>query len=176
VHVIASAGKRSLIDRMVGAALLEPEAYQEAAMVPSTRVHATLVVGISAAAAGLGGLSGGLTGLVLGSLAAVFGWGLYCFAVSWAATNRFGVPRTAANWGATWRTLALASSPRVFLVLTFLPAVGFLVGLAVHAWVLITTVLAVREALDLEARPAIATAVIGMLPMLLVWALTAALV
>jgi hypothetical protein len=46
----------------------------------------------------------------------------------------------------------------------------------VHAWVLITTVLAVREALDLEARPAIATAVIGMLPMLLVWALTAALV
>jgi hypothetical protein len=114
--------------------------------------------------------------LVLGSLAAVFGWGLYCFAVSWAATNRFGVPRTAANWGATWRTLALASSPRVFLVLTFLPAVGFLVGLAVHAWVLITTVLAVREALDLEARPAIATAVIGMLPMLLVWALTAALV
>ena len=174
--MIASTGKRLLIDRMVGAALLEPEAYQEAAMVPSTRVHAALIVVISAAAAGLGSLSGGVTGLVLGSLAATFGWGLYCFAAYWAATNRFGVPRTAANWGATWRTLALASSPRVFLVLTFVPAIGILVGLAVHAWVLITTVFAVRLALDLETRPAIATAVIGLLPMLLVWALTAALV
>ena len=161
---------------MLGAALLEPEIYQEAALVPSTRAHAALIVVISALAAGLGSLSGGFTGLVLGSLAAVFGWGLYCFAVSWAATNRFGVPRTAATWGATWRTLALASSPRVFLVLTFVPAIGFLVGLAVHAWVLITTVFAVRLALDLETRPAIATAVIGLLPMLLVWALVAALV
>ncbi len=174
--MIASAGKRSLIDRMVGAALLEPAAYQEAAMMPSTRVHAALIVGISAAAAGLGGLSGGFTGLVLASLAAVFGWGLYCYAVSWVSTNRFAVPRTDANWGATWRTLALASSPRVFLVLTFVPTVGFLVGLAVYAWVLITTVLALREALDLKIRPAIATALIGLLPMLLLWALVAALV
>ncbi len=64
----------------------------------------------------------------------------------------------------------------MFLVLTFIPAIGFLVGLAVHAWVLMTTVLAVRLALDLEIRPAIATALIGLLPMLLVWALVAALV
>ena len=176
MRVIASAGKRPLIDRMLGAALLEAETYQEAALAPSTRIHAALVVAISAVAAGLGGLSGGVMGLLLGSLAAVFGWGLYCFAVSWAATNQFGVPRTAANWGATWRTLALASSPRVFLILTFVPAIGFLVGLAVHAWVLITTVFAVRMVLDLDIRPAIATALIGVLPMLLVWALTAALV
>jgi hypothetical protein len=174
--VIASAGKRPLIDRMLGAALLEAETYQEATLAPSTWTHAALIVAISAVAAGLGSLGGGLTGLVLGSLAAVFGWGLYCFAAYWAATKHFRVPRTAANWGATWRTLAMASSPRVFLVLTFVPAIGFLVGLAVHAWVLITTVFAVRLALDLDIRPAIATALIGVLPMLLVWALTAALI
>jgi hypothetical protein len=161
---------------MLGAALLEAETYQEAALAPSTRAHAALIVAISALAAGLGGLGGGFAGLVLGSLAAVFGWGLYCFAVYWAATARFGVPHSGANWGATWRTLALAGSPRVFLVLTFIPAVGFLVGLAVHAWVLITTVFAVRLALDLETRPAIAAALIGLMPMLLVWALVVALV
>lgn len=174
--MIASAGKRLLIDRMLGAALLEPETYQEAVVAPSMRTHAALIVIISAVAAGVGSLGGGFTGLVLGSLAAVFGWGLYCYAVSWAATNRFGVPRTAATWGATWRTLALASSPRVFLILAFVPAIGFLVGLAVHAWMLITTVFAVRMALDLETRPAIITAVIGLLPMLLVWVLVQALV
>ncbi len=99
--MIASAGRRPLVDRMLGAALLEPETYQEAALAPSTRVHAALIVGISAAAAGLGSVSGGVTGLVLGSLAAAFGWGLYCFAVYWAATKRFRVPPTDANWGAT---------------------------------------------------------------------------
>lgn len=174
--MIASTGKRSLIDRMLGAALLEPQVYEEAALAPSTRAHAALIVAISAAAAGLASLGAGFAGLVLGSLAAAFGWGLCCFAVYWAATKRFWVPRSAANWGATWRTLAMASSPRVFLVFTFVPAVGFLVGLAVHTWVLITTVFAVKLALDLETGPAIATAVIGVLPMLLVWALTAALV
>ena len=174
--MIASAGKRPFIDRVLGAALLEPETYQEAALAPSTRVHAAMIVAMSAVAAGLASLGGGFTGLALGSLAAVFGWGLYCYATFWAATKHFRVPRTPTNWGATWRTLALASSPRVFLVLSFIPAIGFLVGLAVHAWVLITTVFAVRIALDLDTRPAVATALIGLLPMLLVWALTAALV
>lgn len=161
---------------MLAAALLEPEAYQEVALAPSTRVQAALIVGISVVAAGLGSLGGGLIGLVPGSLAALFGWCLCCYAAYWAATKHFAVPRTLANWGATWRTLGVASSPRVFLILSFVPGIGFLLGLAVHAWVLITMVFAMRTALDLEMRPAIVTALIGLLPMLLVWMLVAALI
>ncbi|HJX61788.1 MAG TPA: hypothetical protein VJ578_04380, partial [Dehalococcoidia bacterium] len=92
--MIASAGRRVIIDRMLGAALLDTETYQEAALVPSTRAQAALVVVISAVAAALGSLSGGFAGLVLGGLAAVFGWGLYVYAAFWAATRRFGVPGT----------------------------------------------------------------------------------
>lgn len=164
------------MDRMLGAALLEAEAYEEAALIPSIRTQAVLIVVISALAAGLGSLGAGLTGLVLGSLAGLVGWGLYAFLTYWAATTRFGVSRNHSNRGAVLRVLGLASSPRVFLVFAFVPEIGFLVGLAVHAWVLITTVFAVKPALDLEIRPAIATAIIGWLPMLLVWALVAALV
>lgn len=174
--MIASTGKRLFFNRMVEAALLEPEPYHEAALVPSTRAHAALIVVISGVAAALGSLGGGLAGLVLGFLAAVFGWGLYCYAAYWAATKHFAAPRTVASWGATWRTLALASSPRVFLILSFVPGIGLLVGLAVHAWVLITTVFALRVALDLDLRPAISTALIGLLPMLLLWTLVVALV
>lgn len=161
---------------MLGAALLEPETYEEAALAPATRAHAALIVAISALAAGLGSLGGGFTGLVLGSLAALLGWGLYAFAAYWVATSRFQVARSPTNWSATLRVLGLASSPRVFLIFTFVPAIGFLVGLAVHAWVLITTAFALRLALDLDTRRAILAAVSGWLPMLLVWALTAALV
>jgi hypothetical protein len=174
--MIASTGKRLFINRMVEAALLEPEPYHEAAAVPSTRVHAALIVAFTALAAGLGSLSGGLTGFVLGCLAAAFGWGLFCYAAYWAATKHFAAPRTVSSWGATWRTLAMASSPRVFLILSFVPGIGLLVGLAVHAWVLITAVFALRAALDLDTKPAISAAAIGVLPMLVVWALAVVLV
>jgi hypothetical protein len=174
--MIASTGKRLFINHMVEASLLEPEPYQEAALDPSTRLHAALIVAITAFAAGLGSLGGGPTGFVLGFLAAVFGWGLFCYAAYWAATKHFAAPRTVASWGATWRTLALASSPRVFLILSFVPGIGLLIGLAIHAWVLITAVFALRMALDLEMRPAITTAAIGVLPMLVVWTLAVFLV
>jgi hypothetical protein len=173
--MIASASKRSLIDRMIGAALLETDVYQEVALLPSTRSQIAFVVIISTIAAGLGGLGGGLVGFVAAAFTGPIGWGLYVLASYWVATRRFGVRRTAANWGATWRALGLASSPRVFLVFALVPEVGLLVGLAVHAWVLITTVFAVKVTLDLETRPAIAASAAGLLPMLLVWALVAAL-
>ena len=169
--MIASTRKRSIIDRMLGAALLESDTYEEAAQDSSVRTQAILVVMITSIAAALGSLGGGLAGFVAGGFFALVGWSLYALVAYWTATNRYGVPRTSHNLSATWRVLALASSPRVLLVFTFLPAIGFLIGLAVHAWALSTTVFAVKAALDLDTRPAIATAVAGWLPMLLLWAL-----
>ena len=173
--MIASASKRSLIDRMIGAALLESDVYQEVAQLPSTRSQVAFVVIVSAIAAGLGGLGGGLVGFVVAAFVGLIGWGLYVLASYWVATKRFGVQRSHSNWGAMWRALGLASTPRVFLVFALVPEVGLLVGLAVHAWVLITTVFAVKLTLDLETRHAIAVSAAGLLPMLLVWTLVAAL-
>src|SRR3990172_1855536 len=144
VSVIALAGRRTILDRILGAALLEPETYEEAALASSGWTQAALVVVVSSVAAGVGNLGGGLTGVVLGFLAP-----LLCSAL-------------------------FPSTPRLFLAFTFLPAIGFLVGLAVHAWTLITIGFAVRPALDLEeVRPAILVALAGWLPMVLVWALAA---
>jgi hypothetical protein len=173
--MIASADKRSLIDRMMGAALLDGVAYQEMALIPSTRVQAAVIVIVSAVAAGLGSLGAGMVGVVAGCLAGLAGWGVFAFVTYWMATTRFGMVRTVANWGATWRVLGIAVSPRVFLVFTLVPDIGFLIGLAVHAWVLITSIFAVKLALDMETRPAIVAVGTGWLPMLLVWALVSAL-
>jgi hypothetical protein len=174
--VIASAGKRSFIDRIAGAALLEPESYEEAALDPSAKLHAALVVAASSLAAGIGGLGAGFGGFVLGAFVAFVGWVLYAAVVYWTATARFGTPRRSTVWSATLRTLGLASAPRLFLIFALVPGIGFLVGLAVHTWVLATTVLAVKAATDLETKPAVISAASGWLAMLLLWALFAALV
>jgi hypothetical protein len=169
--MIASLSKNSIINRMLGAALLEPEPYQEAALTPSIKTQALLVVIVSSIAMGLGSLGAGPMGFVLGTIAGLAGWGVYVFAAYRTATARFQVPRSATIWGSTWRVLALASTPRLFLVFTLVPGIGFLVGLAVHAWLLLTTVSALRPALDLDTRPTIIVALSGWLPMLLLWAL-----
>ena len=169
--MIASAGKRTILDRMLGAALLEPETYEEAALASSVWMQAALVVIVTSVAAGVGNLGGGLTGFVIAFLGGLLGWGSCAFASYWTATKKFGVPRTESTLGATVRGLGFASTPRLFLVFTFIPSVGFLIGLAVHAWTLITIGFAVRPALDLDTRPSVTVALAGWLPMLLVWAL-----
>ncbi len=163
------------MDRMLGAALLEAETYQEAAVAPSLKNQAGAVVAITALAAGVGNLGGGLTGLLVAGLAALFGWSLFALVAYWIAINRYRVPRTYDNLSATLRVLALASTPRLFLLFTFIPGIGFLVGLAAHAWLLFAAVLALETALDMDRRPAIVTAVSGWLPMFLLWTLAWAL-
>lgn len=169
--MLASASYKTLFDRMLGASLLETDVYEQAAIDASMRTQATLAVIVTAFAAGVGALGGGLTGFVLGAGSAIAGWIIYVFATYWLATKRFAVPPTLSNLNATVRSLGLASSPRVFLFLTLVPEVGLLVGLFVHAWALIATVLAVRTALDMELRPAVLTAAGGLAPMFIVWAL-----
>lgn len=169
--MIASASKRSLISRMLGAALLEPEPYQEAALTPSVKTQAVVVVIVSSIAVGLGSLGAGPVGLLLGAIAGLAGWGVYAFVAYRVAIARFQVPPGVTIWGSTWRVLALASTPRLFLVFTLVPGIGFLVGLAVHAWLLITTVSALRPALDLDTRPTVIVALSAWLPMFLLWAL-----
>jgi hypothetical protein len=164
-----------MLDRVLGAALLEPETYEEAAAGESVwgeslRGQAVLVVLVTSLAAGIGLISAGLDGLIAGTLGGLLGWALCAVGAFWMATKRYDVPRTAGMWGSTWRVLALASVPRVFLAFTLIPGIGFLVGLAVYSWVLITSFFALRLTLDLEVRPATVTALSGWVPMLLVWA------
>jgi hypothetical protein len=165
-----------MLDRVLGAALLEPETYEEAATGEtvwgeSLRGQALTIVLVTSLAAGIGVMGAGLNGLVAGTLAGLLGWALCAIGSFWMATKKYEVPRTAGVWGATWRGLALASTPRLFLVFTVIPGIGFLVGLAVHSWVLITSFFALRSSLDLDVRAATVTALSGWVPMLLVWAI-----
>ena len=174
--MIASAGRRTILDRMLGAALLETETYEEAALASSVWMQAALVVVITSVAAGIGNLGGGLTGFVVAFLGGLLGWGFCAFGSYWTAIKKFGIPRTETALAATVRGLGFASTPRLFLVFTFIPTIGFLIGLAVHTWTLITIGFAVKPALDLDTRPSIMVALAGWLPMLVVWALAAIIV
>ncbi len=169
--MLEAIGQKSIIDRMIRAARLEPQLYEEVEHDQSATGQAMLVVVLGAVAAGIGALSGGIDALVIGVIASLVGWAVYAFIAYWVGTNIFKGPKTEATWGQLLRTLGFASSPRVLFIFAFIPAIGFLVGLAVFSWWLIATVIAIRQALDFDTGRAIATAVVSLLPLVGVYLL-----
>ncbi len=163
----------SLIGRMIRAAMLDEQLYEEVEHDQSATRQAMLVVVLGAVAAGIGALYGGLLALVVSIVAALIGWAVYAFVAYWVGTHIFRGPHTSATWGELLRTLGFANSPKVLLVLLIIPVVGLFIALAVFIWTLITTVIAIRSALDFTTGRAIATAVVSWIALLLVFVLTA---
>ncbi len=174
--MLEATGEKSIIDRMIRAARLEPQLYEEVEHDQSATGQALLIVVLGAIAGGIGALSGGIAGLIFGIIAALVGWAVYAFIAYWVGTNIFKGPQTEATWGQLLRTLGFANSPRILLVLTIIPVVGIFVGLAVFIWMLFTTVIAIRQALDCDTGKAIATAVVSLLAQFVIYFVVFAIV
>ncbi len=174
--MLEATGQKSIIDRMIRAARLEPQLYEEVEHDQSATSQAILVVVLGAIAGGIGALSGGIAGLVVGVIASLVGWAVYAFIAYWVGTNIFKGPQTEATWGQLLRTLGFANSPRVLMVLVIIPVVGIIVGLAVFIWMLFTTVVAIRQALDFDTGRAIGTAVVSLLAQFVIYFVVFAIV
>jgi hypothetical protein len=164
-----------MIDRMIRAAKLDPQLYEEVEHDQSATGQAMTVVALGAVAAGIGALGAGLGAFVGFIVIALVGWGVYAYITYLIGTKILKGPETSATWGELLRTLGFASSPRVLLILGLIPAVGVLIGLAVFVWWVIATVIAVRQALDFDTGRAVATAVISVIPTLVVMSVVVAI-
>jgi hypothetical protein len=67
-----------------------------------------------------------------------------------------------ATWGELLRTLGFAQTPRLLLVAAQVPRVGLLVYAVVFVWTLVTSVVALRQALDFGTGRAVLTGAIGL--------------
>src|SRR5207237_3596936 len=107
--------------------------------------------------AGTGG-GGVVIGLIGGVVAALVGWAIWTAIVYFIGTTLFG---GTATWGEVLRTVGFANSPGVLRILAFIPVIGGLIGLLVGIWTIVTTVVAVRQALDITTGKAIIVSIIG---------------
>ena len=152
--------ERSLLDRMRGAAFLEIATYEEVEHDESLTKQAAMVVAIVAIARGIGGLNEGTQGIFLGVLSALLGWLVWSGITYLIGDKLLG---GTATWGELLRTLGYAHSPGVLLVLGFIPLFGWLIGLIVPIWMLVTGIVAIRQALDFSTGKAVLTAGLGWL-------------
>ena len=137
----------SLTERMIGAARLDVHTYEEVEADPSTMGQAMWVVVVSSLAAGIGS-GAGMTGLVVGSVAALAGWFVWAFVTYYLGTKLLPEPQTEADIGQLLRTTGFAASPGLLRVLGIVPLLGILVVAIANIWMLVSMVVAVRQALD----------------------------
>jgi len=155
----------SLIDRMIRAARLDANLYEEVEADRHTMGQATTVVLLSSLAAGLGHLAdGGLSGVILLTLGALIGWYIWAYMTYVIGTRLLPEPQTEADLGQLLRTTGFSSSPGLIRVLGIIPPLKTVAFLAASIWMLVAMVIAVRQALDYTSTGrALAVCAIGWL-------------
>lgn len=154
------ARRRSLTQRMMGAAMLDTSVYEEVEHDADGTGQAALVVVIAAVAAAIGGAAGGIAGIVGALIAALVGWALWAGVTYLIGDKLLG---GTATWGELLRTLGFAQAPGVLYVLGIIPVLGWVVRFVVGIWILVAGVIAIRQALDFGTGKAILTALLGWL-------------
>ena len=141
-----------LKDRMIRAAKLDINLYEEVEADRDSMGQAMTVVILSSLAAGVGSIShGGVSGIFWGTFAALAGWFIWAFLTYFIGTRILPEPQTRADMGELLRTTGFSSSPGVLRVFGVLPVLGGLVFFVTAIWMLVAMVIAVRQALDYKS-------------------------
>ena len=153
----------SLKDRIVRAAKLDVNLYEEVEADKGALGQAMTVVVLSSIAAGIGGIArGGLGGVFIGTIAALIGWYLWAYLTYFIGTKLLPEPQTKADHGELLRTIGFSSSPGLIRVFGIIPGLGMIVFVAASIWMLVAMIIAVRQALDYKSTlRAVGVCVIG---------------
>ena len=153
----------SIQDRMLRAAKLDAQLYEEVEADPGAMGQATAVVLMSALAAGIGNFSnGGLIGIVSGALGGLIGWYIWAYLTYFIGTRWLAEPQTQADAGELLRTIGFSSAPGLIRIFGIVPGLNALVFSVAAIWMLVAMVIAVRQALDYESTwRALGVCVIG---------------
>lgn len=141
----------SLASRMIGAATLDPLTYEEVEADRAATPQAFTVVLLSSLAMGIGARGFGSRGsesLILIALMAILGWASWALLTFEIGARLLPEPQTRANVGELLRTLGFSATPGLLSVAGIIPGLTIPVFVLTAGWMLMTMIVAVRQALD----------------------------
>jgi hypothetical protein len=162
----------SIIRRMIRAARLESSLYEEVEADNTATTQALLVVALVSVATGIGsgvaaigeqGALGFVWGLLVGIIASILGWLILSFLVYLVGTTFLKGEATRSSWGECLRTIGFANSPGVLRLFSLIPFLGGFISFVVFIWILIASIIAIRQALDISTGRAIVVGIIGVI-------------
>ena len=154
-----------LIQKMIRAAKLDIQLYEEVEKDQEATGQAFLVVLIVGICSGIGtiGVAEG-AGLIKGLISEVIGWLLWSgiiFLTAMLLNRRLEISELI-------RCLGFAYSPHVLNLFGVIPIIGFLIFIIVFLWGLAAFVIAVRQALDCETGRAILIVILSSIPYMII--------
>ena len=165
----------SMLDRMVRAAKLDPQLYEEVEADKAALGQAMGVVVLASVAGGVGsGGLGGLSGFFIGTVGSLISWFIWAGLTYLIGTKLLPEPETRADLGELLRTIGFSSSPGLVRVLGLIPGITGIVFLISGIWMLVAMIIAVRQALDYRSTlRAVGVCVIGWIVQVVVLVLLA---
>lgn len=138
--------KGELVPRMMGAAFLNIDTYEEVEHDGEATTQAATVVMLVAACQAVGASGGGLVAAAGAAIVAFVAWLLWAGITYLVGEKIF---QGEATWGELLRTLGFAQAPGVLYLLGVLPFLGWIPSLIVPLWIMVTGFVAIRQALDI---------------------------
>ena len=166
------------MNRIIRAAKLDANLYEEVEADKTALGQALTVVVLSSIAGGLATVvKGGVSGILIGTLAALIAWFVWAYIVYFIGTKLLPEPETEADYGELLRTIGFSSSPGLIRVFGIIPGLTGVVFLIAGIWMLIAMIIAVRQALDYQSTlRAVGVCVIGWIIQAVILALLLAIV
>ncbi len=153
--ILATMQVPSIVRNVVSAALLDVEFFNRAEADGSLDLQASVVVVVASGAAGFGSAIAAGSSLapavVLSVVTGVLGWLLWAYVAMVVGTKVFG---GTSDFGEMRRVIGFAYAP---LAIGIVPWLGFIGA----AWVLVASVIAIREGMDFSTKRSIATMAVG---------------
>lgn len=157
--------RRSLLQRVAGAAALDAAVYEEVEADRRATWQAVAVILVSSLAAGVGARGFGAVGpgdVLFFTGIALMAWVAWAFVVYAVGSGPMAQPQTRADMGQVLRTIGFATAPGVVRLLGVIPALALPVFVGAAVWMLLAMIVAVRQSLDFTStRRAVAVCVLG---------------
>jgi hypothetical protein len=158
-------GNNTFLQRLIGAAALDAAIYEEVEADRLATGQAFLVVLMSSIATGIGvkGITEqSVASIVFFSIVALMAWAAWALVTFVIGTLLLPEAETRSDVGELLRTIGFASAPGVLRVLGVLPGVTIPVFAGTAIWMLVATIVAVRQALDYRSTArAVAVCALG---------------
>lgn len=141
-----------MLNRMLGAARLSADTFEDVERDSSATAQAIIVVIIVALASGVGNLLSGepdiVGALIFGVIRGIVSWAVWALIAMFIGTTMLKTQQTEADWGQLARGTGFAQTPGILTILVFVPAVGPTIAAVSFLWQVAAMVIAVRQSLD----------------------------
>jgi hypothetical protein len=142
--------RNTFLQRLIGAAALDPAIYEEVEADSGAIGQAMVVVVLASLSAGVGavGFGGTLAAAPVFAVVALMSWAAWALVTFEVGSRVMPTADTRVSLGQLLRTIGFAATPGLIAGLGFMPGLTVPVFIVSSLWMLVAMVVAVRHALD----------------------------